>query len=70
LWDYFQESGNDGFKVHDIFVRKENNFIQGFYYDANEESFVESTGLYGQSKVQWLKEDPKDDRSLVIDDSV
>merc|ERR1711997_221487 len=64
------ESENDGFKVHDIFVRKENNFIQGFYYDATVESFVESTGLYGQSKVQWLKQDPDDDRILEIDDSV
>jgi len=70
LWNYFQESENDGFKVHDIFVRKENNFLQGFYYDATEESFVESTGLYGQSKVQWLKQDPDDDRILEIDDSV
>ena len=37
LWKYFTPSDEDEFVVHDIFLRKENNFIQGFYYDPTVE---------------------------------
>ena len=48
-------------------MREDNNFLQGLYYDNMKEQFVESAGLYGQSKVQWLKPDSSDERVLKPD---
>ena len=48
-------------------MREDNNFLQGLYYDNAKEQFVESAGLYGQSKVQWLKPDTGDPRVLNSD---
>ena len=36
LWKYFEESDDDGFHVHNILLRRDNNFLQGFYYDPSD----------------------------------
>ena len=43
------------FSVTDIYIRVENNFLQGFYYNSAEEMFYESAGLYRHSHVQRLQ---------------
>ena len=45
-------------------MRKDNNFLQGLYFDNERNQFIESAGLYGKSKVQWLEEDSEDNRVL------
>lgn len=52
--DYYTANENDDFVVHDVLMRRNNNFLQGLYYDSNKGKFVESAGNYGDSKVQWL----------------
>lgn len=36
--DYYnnEKGANDDFEVHDVFMREDGNFLQGFYYDSNE----------------------------------
>ena len=47
-------NGNNDFVVTDIYLRAENNFLQGLYFDSDRRLFYESTGLYGQSRIQKL----------------
>ena len=50
-----EENGQiDNFQVSEIFLRTENNFLQGLYLDDKLQIF-ESAGLYGQSHIQKLK---------------
>ena len=46
------------FEVTDIYYREDNNFLEGFYYDSQRESFYESTGLTGKSYVHKLSYNP------------
>jgi len=59
---------DDDFTVEDVFMRRDANFMQGFYYDITWHQFVESAGLYGVSKVEWLKED-EDDAGVEVQDT-
>ena len=45
-------------------MREDNNFLQGLYFDNERNQFIESAGLYGKSKVQWLEADSDDNRVL------
>ena len=51
-------------------MREDNNFLQGLYFDNERNQFIESAGLYGKSKVQWLEEDSEDNRVLNPADEV
>ena len=42
------------YAVVDVYRREDPSFIQGLYWDAEKRMLLESTGLYGQSKTQWL----------------
>ena len=48
-------------------MRRDGNFLQGLYYDDDREQFVESAGLYGESKVQWLDEVTDDDDGRILE---
>ena len=50
-------------------MRPDKTFIQGFYYDDKAGLFWEGSGLYGQSKVRYLKLDKKK-KELYYEDSV
>lgn len=52
--DYFEAGNNDDFTVEEIYMRSENNFLQGLYFDQTERLFYESAGLYGESHFQKL----------------
>ena len=56
LVKYFEseKTGKEEFTVIDVLFRVENNFLQGLYYDKDERTFYESSGLYGESHVQKL----------------
>jgi hypothetical protein len=41
--------------------------MQGLYYDITRHQFVESAGLYGISKVEWLMEE-EDDAGVEVQD--
>ena len=60
----------DQFEVVDVLMREDNNFLQGLYFDNERNQFIESAGLYGKSKVQWLEEDSDDNRVLNPADDV
>jgi glutaminyl-peptide cyclotransferase len=45
------------FEVVDVYMRPENTFIQGLYYDPETELFWEGSGMWGESKVRYLKLD-------------
>ena len=60
----------DQFTVVDVLMREDNNFLQGLYFDNERNQFIESAGLYGKSKVQWLEEDLDDNRVLNPADEV
>ena len=64
--NYYEETKreSDQFSVESVQVRKDGNFLQGFYYDSDRQQFVESAGLYKQSRVQWLEKAPEDERFL------
>lgn len=64
---YYNPKGDENFTVLDVFMRRDGNFLQGFYYDSDRRQFVESAGLYGQSKEQWLETSADDDRILEPD---
>ena len=49
------ETGKEDFTVTAVLFREDANFLQGFYYDAEMETFYESTGLVGESYVQRLE---------------
>lgn len=58
-------------------MRQDNNFLQGLYYDNDRNQFVECTGLYEESKAQWLEETddarvlaPATDTCNILDDSL
>lgn len=44
-------NGASDFIVTDIYLRAENNFLQGLYFDSDRRVFYESVGLYGQSRI-------------------
>ena len=71
LMGYFDPHENDGkndFIVTDIYLRQENNFLQGLYFDADERAFYESAGLYGKSHVQRLApQDPQTMSLMILD---
>ena len=52
--DYYTPSDFDDFRVESIYLRRENNFLQGLYFDQEERLFYESAGLYGHSHFQKL----------------
>ena len=60
---------DDNFDVNKIYMRRDANFMQGFYYDMTRKQFVESAGLYGVSKVEWLIEAGDDEGVLEQDPS-
>ena len=49
----------------DVYMRSDNNFLQGLYFDQSTRLFYESTGLYGQSKVQKLVPSDTSTMSLI-----
>ena len=50
----------DDYQVMDVYKRTDPTFIQGFFYDTERDKFVESTGMYGESKTHWLELNEKD----------
>ena len=49
---------SDTFTVLDVYMRPDNTFIQGLYFDAKTGMFWEGSGMWGASKVRYLKLDP------------
>ena len=47
--------GEEKYAVLDVYMRSENNFLQGLYFDKDERALYESAGVYGQSHIQKLK---------------
>ena len=66
---YYNNVIGDDFVVVDVYMRPDNTFIQGLYYDDTTGLFWEGSGLYGQSKVRYLKLN-KEKKKLTYDDSV
>ena len=58
----------DKFTVLDVYMRQENTFLQGLFYDDEADLFGESSGLYKQSKVRYLKLD-EETKALKQDES-
>jgi glutamine cyclotransferase len=52
---FFQPSKKDKFTVLSTMQRTDNNFIQGLYFDQQKKVFLVSSGLYGQSTIQYLE---------------
>merc|ERR1712060_80584 len=70
LKSYYKGEGEDDFSVTNVLMRRDGNFMQGFYFDSEKGDhgqFVESAGLYGESKVQWLKKSEEDEHILEPD---
>ena len=63
-----REANSVDFEVQDILYREDNNFLEGFYYDAVRDSFYESSGLYGKSFVHRLNLDTSTS-TLAIDET-
>jgi len=56
--EYLKETDRNSepqLKVIDVYRRKEPTFVQGLYFDQTTRKLVESTGLNGESKTQWLE---------------
>ena len=64
--EYYEEEKKDSdqFNVTNVLVRKDGNFLQGFYYDSERQQFAESAGLYKKSRVQWLETSSEDQRVM------
>ena len=45
------------YEVLQIYRRSDPSFCQGLFYDVSVGKMVESTGLYGESRTQWLNID-------------
>ena len=41
------QTGDEDYTVTDVYMRSENNFLQGLYFDKDIRTFYESAGLYG-----------------------
>ena len=63
------ELPSDNFEVLDVYMRPDNTFIQGLYYDPATKLYWEGSGLWGESKVRYLKLDEKA-KQLNYDDSI
>jgi len=61
---------DEDFVVENVLMRRDANFMQGFYYDITKHQFVESAGLYEISKVEWLTEADGDKRVEEADPGV
>ena len=46
---------NAPFQVLDVYKRDDPSFVQGLFWDSEKQKLVESTGLYGQSRTQYLQ---------------
>ena len=70
LMSYYNQTNKaetDQFEVHDVYMRKDNNFLQGLYWCPKRKQFLESAGLYLKSKVEYLAQSPENDRVEVQD---
>ena len=49
FFSYYEnaKSGSEDYTVTDVYMRSENNFLQGLYFDKDTRLFYESAGLYG-----------------------
>jgi len=58
---YYSENAgsSDKFQVVDVYMRPENTFLQGLYYEKETDLFWEGSGMWGESKVRYLKLDPE-----------
>lgn len=63
------EAVSDNFDVLDVYMRPDNTFIQGLYYDPATKLYWEGSGLWGESKVRYLKLDSQS-KQLNYDNSV
>lgn len=66
---YFSKSDTDKFEVVDVYMRPDNTFLQGLYYDPETYLFWEGSGMWGESKVRYLRLDPLT-KQLTYDSSV
>jgi glutamine cyclotransferase len=66
---YYGNATDNDFVVVDVYMRPDNNFIQGLYYDDKTGLFWEGSGLYGKSKVRYLKLD-NETKKLKYDDTI
>ena len=57
FFSFYEESetGNEEYTVLDVYMRSENNFLQGFYFDKDSREFYESSGLYSYSHIHKLE---------------
>ena len=70
FFSYFEDNESKAaeFTVLDVYMRTENNFLQGLYFDKDEREFYESAGLYRYSHIHKLA--VQDPSTMSLDASV